>query len=183
MKQVRIETPWGEALGKLDQGIFTPFSEFVLSWWKRLSREDQNTLLKIEPEIKIECDHLEENFHRLNLEYFENKLKKPSLRWGRKRNNRKSSIVYGYYDPKRYLITMNPILKEDFVPFHVFEYVLFHEMLHIKVKGKHVKIGRRKVFQVHTKEFREAEKVYKQYKESKAWLKENFKRIMSHQIT
>jgi hypothetical protein len=67
-------------------------------------------------------------FLRLNKEYFAGKLHRPRLGWSRR--NWRAQL--GCFDPGLDQIVMNKRLDEKEVPPYVVEYVLYHEMLHVR---------------------------------------------------
>ncbi len=88
--------------------------------------------------------YLKQLFHELNDRFFNGLLEESNLVWGHN-----SFRTFGSYDYGTDTITLNPALKTDE---EVLRYVLFHEMLHKKLKFR----GSRH----HTKEFRKIEKSY-----------------------
>ncbi|MGQ9895941.1 MAG: SprT-like domain-containing protein [Acidobacteriota bacterium] len=105
---------------------------------------------------------LEKLFHRLNQQYFAGRLRRPALTWSRRRTRR----TFGHYDAAHHTIVISRTLDGARVPEFVVEYVLFHEMLHIKHGVTHVN-GRRCV---HTPAFQEDERQFAKYDEASAWL-------------
>lgn len=107
---------------------------------------------------------LEELFSELNLRYFHGLMAMPRLGWSRRR----SRTLLGHYDPSHNAIILSRILDSPEVPRLALEYVMFHEMLHLRFPVEH-RNGRRCV---HTAEFRMAEKEFPQLKEAKKLLKQ-----------
>lgn len=97
---------------------------------------------------------LERAFHKVNSVYFDNMLEIPNLKWGKE-----STTRVGSYDYTANQITISSALKDDS---ELYEYVLYHEMLHQKFGAGKTSSGRRIV---HNKEFREAEHKYPNYEE------------------
>src|SRR5262249_29004872 len=110
-------------------------------------------------------DHhnLEDIFKRLNGEYFDGMLGMPQLGWSRGA----SRSMLGHFDPSHNAIIISRIFDRPGVPSLAVEYVMFHEMLHLRYPVDHAGARRR----VHTKEFREAEKQFPRLKEAKELLK------------
>jgi hypothetical protein len=106
---------------------------------------------------------LEEIFERLNQQYFDGLLGRPSLGW----SLRRSRTMLGHFDPSHNAIILSKIFDEAGVPAVAVEYVMFHEMLHLLHPVEHR--GARRC--VHTPEFKKAEKKYPQLKEAKEALK------------
>lgn len=67
-------------------------------------------------------------FERLNQQYFEGKLERPHIGWSTRSWRRQ----FGCYDPGPNQIVLNRRMDRPGVPQFVVEYVLFHEMLHVK---------------------------------------------------
>ncbi|HKV39481.1 MAG TPA: M48 family peptidase, partial [Blastocatellia bacterium] len=72
--------------------------------------------------------NLEEIFDRLNGAYFESALERPRLSWSTTRTRR----VLGHHDPVHDTIIVSKTLDSPQIPRLVLEYVVYHEMLHIK---------------------------------------------------
>jgi len=106
---------------------------------------------------------LEEVFERLNALFFDGLLGRPQLGWSR----RASRSMLGHFDPSHNAIIINRVLDRPPVPHLALEYVMFHEMLHLRYPVDHSGSRRR----VHTREFREAEKQFPDLKEAKEALK------------
>jgi len=106
---------------------------------------------------------LDERFDRLNREYFQGQLRRPRLTWSVGRSRRH----LGQYDETFDCIAMNRKLDSKWVPLYVLDYVLFHEMLHMVHPARIGKNGRRLV---HTKEFKKAERRFKDYDRAIRWL-------------
>jgi hypothetical protein len=109
--------------------------------------------------------NLEEIFERLNGQYFDGLLGRPQLGWSR----RPSRHLLGHFDPSHNAIIISRILDQPQGPGTALalEYVMFHEMLHLRYPVEHQAARRR----VHTRDFREAEKKFPQFKEAKEILK------------
>lgn len=106
---------------------------------------------------------LEEIFEELNARYFHGLLARPALGWSR----RPSRTTLGHYDPSHNAIIVSRMLDSPDVPRLALEYIVFHEMLHLRFPAQTNGTRRR----VHTREFREAERAYPQLKEAKELLK------------
>ncbi|MCW5960027.1 MAG: hypothetical protein KIS76_07675 [Pyrinomonadaceae bacterium] len=108
---------------------------------------------------------LETIFERLNLLYFGNKLKKPTLSWSRDRTFR----ILGHHDAEHETIIVSKSLDSPEVPEFVVEYVVFHEMLHILHPVERVN-GRRRI---HTPAFKRDERQFAYYSEADNWIDRN----------
>lgn len=106
---------------------------------------------------------LDAMFDDLNRRFFGGELLKPSLGW----SPRVSRRLLGHFDPAHESIVLSRCLDSEKVPAFVVEYVLFHEMLHVKHPveyGKHRRC-------VHTPAFNREEKTFPRYEEANRFLK------------
>jgi hypothetical protein len=106
---------------------------------------------------------LEKIFEELNLAHFHGWMAQPLLGWSR----RPSRVMLGHYDPSHNAIILSRLLDSARVPRLAVEYVLFHEMLHLRFPVEHR--GARRC--VHTREFKDAERQFPRLKEAKQMLK------------
>jgi len=102
-------------------------------------------------------------FEELNFRYFFGLMSRPTIGWSRT----PSRTLLGHYDPSHHAIVLSRILDSADVPRLVVEYVMFHEMLHLRHPVDHS--GSRRC--VHTRAFKEEEKRFAGYREAKAWLR------------
>lgn len=107
--------------------------------------------------------HLEEIFEELNQRFFQGLMARPLLGWSR----RPSRVMLGHYDPSHNAIILSRLLDSPRVPRLAVEYVLFHEMLHLRFPVDHS--GARRC--VHTREFKVAERAFPELKQAKDLLK------------
>jgi predicted metal-dependent hydrolase len=98
---------------------------------------------------------LEKLFQDLNARYFDSKLARPHIGW----SNRSWRRQFGCYDPGPNHILLNRRMDRPGVPQFAVEYVLFHEMLHVKHPTR--KSGCSLVS--HSREFREEEKRFAEF--------------------
>ena len=110
------------------------------------------------------CYDLEAIFEELNLRYFHGLVARPLLGWSRK----PSRTMLGHYDPSHNAIVLSRHLDRPSVAHLAVEYVMFHEMLHLRFPVEHR--GARRC--VHTPEFKQAEKEFIGLKEAKDLLKQ-----------
>jgi hypothetical protein len=110
-----------------------------------------------------ELHNLDEVFERLNRQFFDGLLGRPRMGWSR----RPSRSMLGHFDPSHNAIIISRIFDGPRTPLLALEYVMFHEMLHLRYPVDHAGSRRR----VHTREFREAEKKFPGWKEAKDMLK------------
>ena len=106
---------------------------------------------------------LEAIFEELNFRYFFGLLARPLLGW----SPFASRNMLGHYDPPHNAIVLSRVLDRPETPRLAVEYVLFHEMLHLRHPAEHN--GARRC--VHTRAFKEAEKQFEQLREAKALLR------------
>jgi len=103
-------------------------------------------------------------FEALNRRYFDGGLRRPRLGW----STRSWRSQMGSFDPAIGRIVLNRRLDRPDVPRFVVEYVLYHEMLHVKHPGQLARCGLR----VHSAAFRVEEKRFAHYAEARRWLEQ-----------
>jgi len=106
---------------------------------------------------------LEAIFEDLNLRYFHGLMSRPQLGWSR----RASRTMLGHYDPSHNTIVLTKLLDSARMPRLAVEYVMFHEMLHLRFPVEHR--GPRRC--VHTAEFKQAERKFEGFEQAKQLLK------------
>jgi hypothetical protein len=94
-------------------------------------------------------------FDALNRQYFEGELKRPRLGW----SGRAWRTQLGCFDPALRQIVINRQLDQERVPEYVVNYVLYHEMLHLKHPMKFARCR----LESHSAKFRKEEKRFQQY--------------------
>ena len=94
--------------------------------------------------------NLQTVFCRLNRRYFSGRLRGVKIGW----SLRKSRSVLGHFDPAHRAIVISRALDHPRTPRFVLEFLIYHEMLHLKFPP--LRRARRRVF--HSREFRQAEK-------------------------
>lgn len=105
---------------------------------------------------------LDRIFARLNRRCFGGEMDKPVLTW----SQRRARSILGHHDAAHDTITISKTLDSPDVPEWFVEYILFHEMLHIKHPARIIK-GRR---YYHTSAFRAEEQSYPRYQQAQEWL-------------
>lgn len=105
---------------------------------------------------------LEKLFTRVNRQYFDGELSKPQLSWSQRRTRR----ILGHMDAAYDTIVISRTLDSADVPQWFVEYILYHEMLHMKHPARIVN-GRRLY---HTKAFRLEEQRHPYYDDAQEWL-------------
>lgn len=99
--------------------------------------------------------NLDKLFARLNRRYFGNELAKPALSWSARRTRR----VLGHHDYVHDAIVISRSLDDMDVPEYLVEYILYHEMLHMRHRPR--VINGRRIY--HTAAFRAEEKRFARY--------------------
>jgi predicted metal-dependent hydrolase len=107
--------------------------------------------------------NLEERFERLNAIYFAGTLERVCLTWSRTKSRR----ILGRYDATHRTIFVSLLFDSQHIPDFVLDYVLYHEMLHIK----HPSRAENCRLVTHTPEFRAEEKRFAGYRMATEWIK------------
>lgn len=107
---------------------------------------------------------LAEMFSDLNARYFAGGLDRPLLSWSRRPTKR----ILGHHDHVHRAIIISRSLDKLAIPRFVVEYVLYHEMLHVKHPA-HIVSGRT-VY--HGRAFRDEERLFERFDEALKWLEE-----------
>jgi len=107
--------------------------------------------------------HLEEVFDSLNMKFFGGLMGRPELTWSEHHARR----LLGHYDAAHNTIVVSRVFDRPSSPRYAIEYLLFHEMLHLKhpVRMR----GLRRC--VHSREFKADERQFPQLKEALAFIK------------
>ncbi len=105
---------------------------------------------------------LDKMFAKLNRRYFGGELQKPAITWSQRRTRN----ILGHHDRVYDSITISKTLDSEDVPEWFVEYILYHEMLHIKHPARLIN-GRR---YYHTSAFRLDERRFPYYEEAQQWL-------------
>ena len=105
---------------------------------------------------------LEKLFARLNRRYFGGEIPPPVLTW----SQRRTRTILGHHDGAHETIVISKTLDSPEVPAWFVEFILYHEMLHIKHPARIIN-GRRFY---HTKAFRAEEQRFPYYEEAQEWL-------------
>lgn len=106
---------------------------------------------------------LDEVFETLNTRFFYGLLGRPRMSWSAEKARR----LLGHYDPAHNAIIISKVFDQAKVPRLAMEYIVYHEMLHLRhpVKMR----GSRRC--VHGKEFRADENAFPQIEEARRMLK------------
>jgi predicted metal-dependent hydrolase len=106
---------------------------------------------------------LNEVFDALNTRFFHGLLGRPILTWSAHHARR----MLGHYDAAHNTIVVSRVFDHPETPRSAIEYLLYHEMLHLKHPVR-VKAGRRCV---HSREFQAEERLFPHLEEAKAYLR------------
>ncbi len=106
---------------------------------------------------------LNEVFDTLNVRHFYGLLGRPQMSW----SGEKARRLLGHYDPAHNAIIISRVFDQARVPRLAMEYIVYHEMLHLKHPVR-MRGGRRLV---HSHEFHEDEKLFPYLEEARAFLK------------
>jgi predicted metal-dependent hydrolase len=106
---------------------------------------------------------LENIFEDLNTRFFHGLLARPRMTWSREHARNR----LGHYDPAHNAIVISRVFDHPRVPSFVVEYIVYHEMLHLKHPVK-LRGSRRCV---HSKEFQAEEKLFPQLPEAQKFLR------------
>ena len=109
------------------------------------------------------CYDLDEVFDTLNVRFFHGLLGRPQMSWSAER----ARHLLGHYDPAHNAIIISKVFDQPHVPRLAMEYIVYHEMLHLKHPVK-IRGSRRCV---HGKEFREEEKAFPRLEVARLFLK------------
>ncbi len=124
------------------------------------ARRARAQIVKLGPRGKFH--DLARVFAKLNEKYFQGHLAQPALGWSSRAWRRQ----LGCFDPALNQIVINARLDHQQVPAYVVEYVLFHEMLHVKHPIRAASCG----LQAHSREFGREEKQFAQYERARRFL-------------
>ena len=105
---------------------------------------------------------LERMFAKLNRRFFDGEIEQPTLTW----SQRRTRTILGHHDGVHDTIVISKTLDSAEVPEWFVEYILYHEMLHIKHPARLIN-GRR---YYHTKAFRTEEQRFPFYDQAQEWL-------------
>ena len=131
-------------------------------------------------ETRGRCCDLADLAAEINARYFDGALA-AAITWGRRRPRRRArrrtrriTLQLGSYHPDLDLVRIHPALDQPWVPKHVIESIVYHELLHAALPAT-IQNGKRRV---HTPEFRRRERLYPHLDEAQAWIQENLKRLV-----
>lgn len=102
-------------------------------------------------------------FEELNTRFFHGLMARPRMSWSQTKTRR----ILGHYDPAHNAIIISRIFDHPAVPSYVLEYIVYHEMLHLKHPVR-LRGSRRCV---HSPEFHAEEKLFPHMADANAFLK------------
>jgi hypothetical protein len=106
---------------------------------------------------------LEAIFDDLSRRFFHGLMARPRMSWSQTKTRR----ILGHYDPAHNAIVISRIFDHPAMPRYVLEYIVYHEMLHLKHPVK-LRGSRRCV---HSPEFQAEEKLFPGVADANAFLK------------
>ena len=95
---------------------------------ERINQMRSRRVRRVVTHAQGEHHDLSDLFDRLNRQYFDGKLQRPHIGWSIRSWRRQ----FGCFDPGPNQIVLNRRMDRPGVPQFVVEYVLYHEMLHVK---------------------------------------------------
>jgi predicted metal-dependent hydrolase len=128
----------------------------------RIQRMRSNRVRRVLTRARGQYYDLGPLFEQLNGKYFSGELQRPHIGWSTRSWRRQ----FGCYDPGPNQIVLNRRMDRPGVPQFVVEYVLFHEMLHVKYPTRRSGC----TLLSHSPEFREEEKRYAQFAVARKYL-------------
>lgn len=102
-------------------------------------------------------------FDDLSVKFFHGLLARPQMTWSSDRARNR----LGHYDPAHNAIVISRVFDHPRVPQYVLEYIVYHEMLHLKHPVK-LRGSRRCV---HSAEFQAEEKRFERFEDARKFLK------------
>ncbi|MEW6108693.1 MAG: SprT-like domain-containing protein [Nitrospirota bacterium] len=146
-----------------DRKVRTPLIRDFIRQHMDLIKPGPKKKLKLKTQGKYH--NILEIFRSINNEYFGDEVS-AAITWGTKKVKyavRRRTL--GSYSMNTNTIRINPFLDKRYVPQYFLEFIIYHEMLHAFI-GIGNKNGRRSV---HSKEFRQRERQFRDYEKATAW--------------
>jgi predicted metal-dependent hydrolase len=106
---------------------------------------------------------LDNMFEELNTRFFHGLMARPRMSWSQTKTRR----ILGHYDPAHNAIVISRIFDHFSVPRYAVEYIVYHEMLHLKHPVK-LRGSRRCI---HSAEFHAEEKLFPDLAQANAFLR------------
>jgi hypothetical protein len=151
----------GRAAPDVDQRIYRDYA-YSPQVLRALDIARRRRVRKVISPARGRVYDLDKMFQRLNRRYFDGQIEKPTLTW----SQRRTRGILGHHEAARETIVVNKTLDSLEVPEWFVEYILYHEMLHIKHPARLIK-GRR---YYHTNAFRAEEQRFPYYEAAQDWL-------------
>jgi hypothetical protein len=143
------------------RGLYRQFA-LAHSTRRHIARVRRKRARRIEHRPTGSAYDLAPMFAAINAEYFAGRLRRPRLGW----SARPWRSQFGCFDPSLKQIVMNRRLDHPEVPSYAVEFILYHEMLHVKHPMRAAACG----LQAHSPEFRAEEKRFKDYVRARKFL-------------
>lgn len=105
---------------------------------------------------------LVEIFQAINRGFFQNQLAQPILSW----STQKTCRIFGHHDALHETVVISRTLDDSLVPRFVVEFVMYHELLHIKHPTRVINSRR----QIHSRAFRLDERKFPDFEAAEKWL-------------
>jgi hypothetical protein len=146
---------------KAPRGLVEPYLEYARSdrTRTRMNRMRRGRVRLARTNPQGEHFNLARLFDELNRTYFAGGLQRPHIGW----STRKWRRQFGCYDPGPNQILLNRRMDRRGVPQFAVEYVLFHEMLHVKHPTRRSGCS----LVSHSREFREEEKRFAEFERAR----------------
>jgi hypothetical protein len=146
------------------RALVAPYLEYARSGRvrRRIDRMRRRRVRPVPTLAQGRHHDLAQLFDCLNHQYFAGELTRPHIAWST-RNWRRQ---FGCYDPGPNQIVLNRRMDRPGIPQFVVEYVLFHEMLHVKHPTRRSGCS----LLSHSPEFRREEKRFAQFKIARKFL-------------
>ncbi len=146
-----------------DERLYKGFTQHpeVMRKWKAIRRE-RGSGKDILPPIGEKYD-LKEIAQKVKEQYFPEDFSLPVLGWSKRRAKRR----FGHYDRYHHTVVVSKLLDSPEIPKYLVEYILYHELLHIK----HGEVIKGNKTWVHTGDFHKDEKKFHRYSDAKKLLK------------
>jgi len=142
---------------RMPRALLAPYNDYAKSHRTRQRIQNMRSGRVRRAALDATGRHFDMNamFDDLNGRFFANELRKPHLGWSTRGWRRQ----FGSYDPGPDQIVLNKRMDRPEVPRYVVEYVLYHEMLHVKHPTR--KSGC--TLLSHSPEFRAEEKLFPEF--------------------
>ena len=146
------------------RGLVRPYLEYARSYRTRgrIARMRSRRVRRVVAIPQGQHHDLGTLFDRLNQQYFGGALQRPHIGWSTRSWRRQ----FGAYDPGPNQIVLNRRMDRPEIPQFVVEYVLFHEMLHVKHPTRRSGC----TLLAHSREFRGEEKRFAQFATARKYL-------------